>query len=61
MGYLVISRRQGQRIKIGAQIEIIIGNLDDQKVDVAICAPQEVKIEKVDRVKHPNRNKPERS
>ena len=45
-GYLVISRKVGDRILIGDDIEIMISDLDFDKVkaDVAIRAPREIKI-----------------
>lgn len=46
MGYLVISRKVGQRILIGPDIEILISALDsmDKTIDVAIKAPKHFKI-----------------
>jgi len=44
MGYLVISRRIGERIKIGENIEILISDIDKKKVSIAIKAPKEIKI-----------------
>ncbi|MEG1255994.1 carbon storage regulator CsrA [Clostridium sp.] len=41
---LVVTRKQGQSIRIGDDIEITIAKLDDGSVKVAISAPKEVKI-----------------
>ncbi len=43
-GYLVISRRVNERIKIGDDVEILISDIIDNKVDVAVKAPKEIKI-----------------
>jgi len=45
-GYLVISRRIGERIMIGKDIEILISDVStfDKKVDIAIKAPREISI-----------------
>lgn len=47
MGYLVIGRKLGERIKIGADIEIMISDINDGKVDVAVDAPRNLKIIKI--------------
>lgn len=47
MGYLVIGRKLGERIKIGDDIEIMISDINDGKVDLAIDAPRNLKIIKV--------------
>ena len=44
MGYLVISRKIGERIMIGDNIEILIADIKHKQVDVAIKAPREIKI-----------------
>ena len=41
---LVISRKKGESILIGKDIEITIVNLDDNNVKIAISAPREVKV-----------------
>lgn len=41
---LVVTRKQGQGIKIGDDIEITIEKIDDNSVKVSINAPREVKI-----------------
>lgn len=41
---LVVTRKQGQGIKIGDNIEITIEKIDDNSVKVSINAPKEVKI-----------------
>ena len=41
---LVISRKKGESILIGKDIEITIVNLDDNNVKIAISAPKEVKV-----------------
>ncbi len=41
---LVVTRKQGQGIKIGEDIEITIVKIDDNSVKVSINAPKEVKI-----------------
>ena len=45
-GYLVISRKIGERIQIGDDIEILIADIHQGKADVAIKAPKEVLIAK---------------
>lgn len=47
MGYLVIGRKLGERIKIGGDIEIMISDINDGKVDVAVDAPRNLKIIKM--------------
>lgn len=46
MGYLVISRRTHERIKIGKDIEILISDIGNDKVDIAISAPKEIQIKR---------------
>lgn len=41
---LVVTRKQGQGIKIGDNIEITIEKIDENSVKVSINAPREVKI-----------------
>ena len=41
---LVVTRKQGQGIKIGDNIEVTIEKIDDNSVRVSIDAPREVKI-----------------
>ncbi len=41
---LVVTRKQGQGIKIGEDIEITIVKVDDNSVKVSINAPREIKI-----------------
>lgn len=41
---LVVTRKQGQGIRIGDDIEITIEKIDDNSVKVSINAPREVKI-----------------
>jgi len=47
-GYLVISRKIGERIFIydekGSEIEILLSDIDRGKADIAIRAPKEIKI-----------------
>ena len=49
MGFLVLSRRLNERIRIGPDVEILISDIREDKngefiVDVAINAPRSVKI-----------------
>ena len=44
MGYLVISRRIGEKLFIGDDIEILISDMSDGKVDIAIKAPKSYDI-----------------
>jgi carbon storage regulator len=44
MGYLVISRKIGERILIGENIEILVADIAHRKVDIAIRAPKEIPI-----------------
>lgn len=46
-GYLVISRKVGERIKIGDDVEIMVSDIDQGKADVAIRAPRYIKIERM--------------
>ena len=46
MGYLVISRRTNERIMIGDDIEILISNIIDDRVDIAINAPKNISIKR---------------
>ena len=46
MGYLIISRRISERIMIGDDIEIMISDIDDGKVDIAINAPKKFSIKR---------------
>ncbi len=48
MGYLVISRRVNERILIGDDIEILIADFYDDKVDIAIKAPKNISIKRKD-------------
>jgi len=41
---LVITRKKGESILLGDNIEITIVNIDDQNVKIAIAAPREVII-----------------
>lgn len=47
MGYLVMSRRVGERILVGKDIEILISDINDGKVDVAIKAPKDIPIKRL--------------
>lgn len=47
MGYLVVSRKVGQRIKIGDDIEIMVADVCQGKVDIAIKAPKSLKIQRM--------------
>lgn len=44
MGYLVISRKVAERIRIGKDIEILVSDIQHKKVDIAINAPKSMKI-----------------
>jgi len=46
MGYLIISRKINERIQIGEDIEILVSDVLHGKVDIAINAPKEVRIER---------------
>lgn len=46
MGYLVISRRLNERIEIGDDIEILIADIAEDKIDIAIKAPKELHIKR---------------
>lgn len=48
MGYVVISRRVGERIFIGEDIEILISDIrsDRAKVDIAVKAPRDYDIKR---------------
>lgn len=46
MGYLVVSRKVGERLKIG-EVEILVSDVSDKKVDLAVKAPREIFIEKL--------------
>lgn len=41
---LVISRKKGESVLIGKDIEIVIVSIDDNNVKIAISAPREVKV-----------------
>ncbi len=41
---LVVTRKPGEGIKIGDDVEITIVKIDDNSVKVSISAPKEVKI-----------------
>ncbi len=41
---LVVTRKPGEGIKIGEDIEVTIVKIDDNSVKVSINAPKEVKI-----------------
>jgi carbon storage regulator CsrA len=45
-GYLVVSRKVGERITVGEDIEILISDINEKKVDVAIKAPKEKQIKR---------------
>ena len=45
-GRLIISRRVGERITIGSEIDILISDIYDDKVDVAIRAPKALTIKR---------------
>jgi carbon storage regulator len=66
---LVLSRKPGESILIGDNVEVMIGEFKENKVKIAIKAPQEVPIRraeavrrkgddggKADRGQQPNRN-----
>lgn len=44
MGFLVISRRINERIKIGKDIEILVADITSDKVDIAVNAPKNISI-----------------
>ena len=44
MGYLVISRKIGERIFIGGDVEIMVSDIGEGKVDIAVKAPRNKKI-----------------
>lgn len=44
MGYLCIDRYRGERIQIGDDIEILVSDVIDGRVCLAIKAPKSVKI-----------------
>ena len=46
MGYLVISRKVGDRILVGDDVEILIAEISENKVDVAVKAPKNWKIQR---------------
>lgn len=46
MGYLVVSRKIGERILIGDDIEILISDINRTHVDVAIKAPKNIQIKR---------------
>ena len=46
MGYLLISRRINERILIGDDIEILISDIDNGRVDVAVKAPKSYSIKR---------------
>lgn len=41
---LVITRKQGQGIRIGDDVEIYIDKIDEKSVRISINAPREIKI-----------------
>lgn len=47
MGYLVISLRIGDRLKIGDNIEILISDCYGHRADVAIDAPRTLPIKRI--------------
>lgn len=47
MGRLVISRKVGERLKIGDEIEIMITSMGQGKVDIAITAPRHIIIKRL--------------
>ena len=56
---LVITRKKGESILLGDDIEITIVNVDDQNVKIAITAPREVLIlrkELLNQVKDENKS-----
>lgn len=48
MGYLVIGRKVNQRIQIGDDIEILIADINSEKVEIAIKAPKKISIKRKD-------------
>ena len=44
MGRLVLTRRRGQRVRIGTEIWVAIGRIDGAAVELVIEAPGEVPI-----------------
>lgn len=66
MGYLILSRRLNEKIKVGDDIEIMIADLYENKdgelvVDVALTGPKDVKFLRYENylkdLKNANRNK----
>ena len=47
MGYLVISRRTSERLQIGNDIEILISYIGNDRVDLAIQAPKDISIKRL--------------
>ena len=56
-GYLLISRRVTERIFIGDEVEILISDINGEKVDVAIKAPKHVKIHRKESIMQEQRRK----
>lgn len=47
MGYLVISLKIGQKLRIGNDIEILISDFEGGRADLAIAAPKELAIKRL--------------
>ena len=45
---LVLSRYKGQRIKIGDDVEIVILNIQDDRVKIGIDAPRNVPVHRME-------------
>lgn len=57
MGHLVISRRISERVFIGDDVEIMISDIHNGKVELAINAPSDMKIHRKESHVKEERNK----
>lgn len=53
---LVLSRKRGQSIKIGDNIEITIMDMDEDKVSIGIVAPRNIEIVRTELLDVKNEN-----
>ncbi len=55
---LILSRKRGERIVIGGNIELTVVAIRGERVRLGLCAPQDVSIHREEICGRPYRNRP---
>lgn len=56
---LVLSRKSGEQIRIGTEIEVTILRIQGNRVEVGIAAPRSLSIRREDAISFPREQSPE--